>query len=146
MKIHFLFGIILLFSSCHTGVPVLNGGHDKTFVIVQRNSADIEGSKEKLEFEIGDITMNTTEVKITGHPSNKVFLDAYMRQNDKEVIDYYGSFYTVELSQIENHLIHDDKAEFKIKAITTEEADKLQKEKGTIPSKTPTDSSIYKKI
>ena len=149
MKLFTAIILVSVLSGCHTGAPSLNGGDNKTMIIVQRNHAEINGSKEKIELSIGDITDNTTEVKIIGLTSNKLFLNTYMHEMDKEAIDYYGILYSIELSHIENHLIHDDKAEFKIRSISKEEAASINKGKTAEPDpiiKPLADTITYKVI
>lgn len=112
--------------SCSNKTPKLDTEDDKRITIRQRDSKIIDGNKEKIELRLGDITYGSVDVEITGQKSNTQFLHINMQEGDRQIFDYYGTKYLLNVLHFENHVVHDDKAEISFRKISNQEAENLK--------------------
>lgn len=117
--------MVCLACNSSSEMPKLEVEDDIRMSVIQRDTRVINGSKEKLELKLGDITNKYVTIDIIGQKSNQQFLHADMKEGDKKIIDYYGTKYVFNVLHFENHIIHDDKAEISFRKLNDQEAKTL---------------------
>ncbi len=130
-KLIITFFLVSLLNSCTT--DGLNISNDKEIKIVQRGSKVITGSQGDVELIINDITNGSTEIKIKGIDTDKVYYQKYLREGDYGLFQYDKYFYRVKINSFEEHIFHDDYAFITFRSVSEEkgkqEAQTISKKK-----------------
>jgi len=118
LKITITIFLITLLNSCmNEGLDINN---DEEIKIVQRGSKVIKGSEGDVELIINDITNGSTEVKIEGIESSKIYYNNYLGEGEYGVFQYGKYFYRVKINSFEEHIFHDDYAFIAFRSVSEE--------------------------
>jgi hypothetical protein len=97
-----------------TGLPA-------TFSLKQRSQLDVPGTSGAVKLSIDDITRG--KVQTTVRNEKDVLLPSgYLAPGDRKTFDYKGRTYELTLAELNNALIGEDFATFKLAEVTTIEA------------------------